>query len=295
LHNRTLWVLLPAGPLALNRETGAPSANPEKIAQVNPKLGGLLPVEWRYYTFTANGLSVKTTDARTWYIHPDTFLASETPPALAAVCIPPPFDGQASSQFLERGLTVGDKWLGVLSEGEAAGLGSTHQFPDMEYQSRRALYAAEVKHPETLGRIAQYSNFRRLTADFVAPGFLAEHRRAGPNAVIYRRDPDSIFVLHMDRLGTNGLLQLARIAGPAGKTVWTAQLPLSVLRSVMPDDQSLLLHGRRYREQKPGDEDTTDPSRTAHGVLVAVDWTTGAIRYHDQGDIEKHPPAVIAP
>ena len=44
---------------------------------------------------------------------------------------------------------------------------------------------------------------------------------------LWRRDPDSVFVLSRDRLGEEGRLQLARVAGPAGKPVWSTALPLS--------------------------------------------------------------------
>jgi len=52
----------------------------------------------------------------------------------------------------------------------------------------------------------------------------------------------------------------------------------------MLHEQSLLLYGRLFREQDPKAPVHTGPMHTAQEMLVAVDWATGAVRYHDQSD-----------
>lgn len=64
--------------------------------------------------------------------------------------------------------------------------------------------------------------------DFLMAGLLAaEAGGYQAQTALWRRDPDSVFVLSRDRLGEEGRLQLARVAGPAGKPVWSTALPLS--------------------------------------------------------------------
>ncbi|HTM48518.1 MAG TPA: PA2928 family protein [Bryobacteraceae bacterium] len=189
-QNRTLWVLLPTGLHAVNLETGDIVARPERLVDINPNLQGLLPVEARYFSFTPDGVAIRAADARVWYIHPDTLRASEAPPVGAWTTIfPAYFTPQASYAFLERGFPLGRKWLGLLNPEEAAIFGRKNAVGDLDYQSRRALYSADIAQQRTFfGPQPRYYNFQRLTEEFLAPGILAEHRPTGSNALVYRRD-----------------------------------------------------------------------------------------------------------
>jgi hypothetical protein len=282
-HGKTLWILLPTGPHALNRDTGDVAAAPARIEEINPNLRGLLPVESRFLTFTAAGLAIKTLDGRTWHIHPETLLASAAATSGSIPAILPSFSTpQATYVFVQRGFALGKKWLGLLNPEEAVKFGRAHTVDDLDFQSRRALYSADITQQQTFfGPQPRYSNFRPLTDEFLAPGILTEVSETGPGALVYRRDPDSIFVLHPDRLGENGRLQLTRVTGPAGKILWTSPLQLSVLQSLMPDEQSLLLYGQQYRPQDPNERVHTDPTLNARQILVSVNWTTGAVTSRD--------------
>lgn len=162
----------------------------------------------------------------------------------------------------------------------------------LDYQSRRAVYAADIsKAPTFFDPQNRYSNFKALTEEFLAPGILSDHRPTGSHAVIYRRDPDSVFVLHYDKLGGDGRLHLARVAGPGGKILWNIPLRLSVLQSLMLDEQSLVLSGVVYKRQDPNARVKTDPMHTANGLLLSVNWATGAVSAFDHGDVDHHPEA----
>jgi hypothetical protein len=85
--------------------------------------------------------------------------------------------------------------------------------------------------------------------------------------------PDSVLVLHRDRLGDAGRFRLTRISGPRGKPVWTVDLPLTALEAVMPGESSLVIYGRRdepplfARDKRPESVDQ----------LVAIDNATGHV------------------
>lgn len=282
-HGPVLWLLLPTGVHAVSRETGEIKATPASLVNTNPSLRGLLPLEPHFFSFTLSGLSFKAADGRTWHLHPETFVATETPPAAVTAGIPPTyFTPLATHAFLERGVSLEKKWLGVLTPEEAAAIPRTNHIPDSEYQSRRSLYAADITPENTFfGPKPRYSNFQSLTQDFLAPGLLAEHRPTGHHAIIYRRNPDSVFLLHRDRLGEDGRLQLTRISGPAGKIVWNTPLPLSVLQSVMPGEERLVLFGRLYQKQDPAAPVHRDPYHEAHDMLLSVDWQSGAMKFFE--------------
>jgi hypothetical protein len=95
------------------------------------------------------------------------------------------------------------------------------------------------------------------------------------NLPILLRDPDSVLVLHRDRIDDAGRLHVARMAGPDGRVLWDAALPLSIVQSVMPGTGPLVLFGRGYVEAR---SDAGDPYHTAHEWLIALDTATGAVR-----------------
>ena len=293
LQNKTLWVLMPTGLHAIDKETGAFAADPESLQRLNPELRGLLPVEPQFYSFSESGLTVKTADAKVWHIHPDTFLVSRAPiPFLGKGIVPPYVTPQATYAFLERGFDIGSKWLGLLNAEEAVTFGKNHAIGGLDYQSRRPLYAADISKVQTFfGPQNRYSNFKALTEEFLGPGILSDHRPTGQHALLYRRDPDSLFVLHSDRLGEDGRLQLTRVAGPSGKVLWNTPLRLSVLQCLMQDEQSLVLFGVVYRRLDPNARVKTDPMHTATALLLSVNWATGAFSAFDHGDVDHHPEA----
>jgi len=126
-----------------------------------------------------------------------------------------------------------------------------------------------------------------MGGDYLDPGLLSVNSQP-----LLLRNPDSVLILHRDRLGEEGRLQIDRVAGPKGRTLWKAALPLSMLQSVMPGDNSLVLAGVLFTPRQ--NNRPRDPMRDAHGTLISIDLQTGAVHAHDQSDTERHPAAVSA-
>lgn len=289
VQSGTAWLLLPTGLHAAELSTGALRATPQRIEELNPVLRGVLPTEGRYYTLSPDGLSIKAADAKVWYLHPDSLLVSERPVGIAAT--PPPYWApDATLSYQERGFTIGKKWLGVLTAAEARSFTQYNSIGGIGEQIARALYVADVGARDTFfGERPTYSNLQPLTQEFLMPGLLAMHQPTGPGQAIYRRDPDSVFVLHPSRIDQARVLQLARVSGPGGKILWNIALPLTVLQSVLPGEESLVLYGRLFT---PGDPNVArDPMHTAQEILVSIDWKTGAVKQHNQSDLKAHPEA----
>jgi hypothetical protein len=292
IQNQTAWLLLPSGLHATNTQTGTLRATPKDIEDKNPQLRTLLPTEGRYYTFTKQaGMTVVAADASTWYIHPDTLQASKTPHQIEAIT-PPYFTPMATYMFQERGYVLGTHWLGMLTAEEASKFDRPRGIAGLDHQTPRALYAGDVTKAETFfGAEDRVGNLKALTQPFLASGLLSLFQGSGPNALVYRRDPDSVFILHKSRIDEEAVIQLARVTGPEGKIMWNVALPLSVLQSVLPGEESLVFYGRLFTKADPNDRLRRDPMHTAREMLVTIDWKTGAHKQHDQSDTKRHPDA----
>jgi hypothetical protein len=125
--------------------------------------------------------------------------------------------------------------------------------------------------PDRWGKRARYSAFAPFekSAEFLQAGLLSDGRSRLP---ILLRDPDSVLVLHRDRIDDEGRLHITRIAGPDGRTVWSAASPLSLVQSVMPGAGPLLLFGRAYVAPN---REMGDPYHDAHEWLIALDLASG--------------------
>jgi hypothetical protein len=224
-----------------------------------------------------------------------------------------------STQFFQqRGLVWPGRWLGVLSDSEATRLVRETAPGGADERRRPAAAMIGVGEPPSTGqgapvryrlwsaRISQVSaappgwpadfpdnwGTRKRYADVAplpeSPEFL-QAGLLGPGSVsqpVVLRDPDGVLVLHRDRLGEEGKLRLTRIAGPGGRPVWLAALPLSVLQSVMPGERSVVLLGIEYAEPPPGASSAEprgarDPFHDAHERLVSVDLATGTVGVYD--------------
>ncbi|MDX2267480.1 MAG: PA2928 family protein [Bryobacter sp.] len=296
VQNQTVWLLLPGGLHAASAQDGRLVATPETIEEKNPNLRGLLSTESRFYRFTAQqGLIIIAADAATWYLHPDHWQAAKQPFALGAgghSYAPAYFTPNSTLSFKGRGYPLGAKWLGVLTEAESKVFNREYGIPGLDDFTPRAVYAGDISQEKTFfGDQARYGNFKQLTQLFLAAGVLVLPQPSGPGALVYRQGPDSIFVLHKSRIDEEAVLQLARVTGPEGKLLWNIALPLSVLQSVLPGEESLVLYGRLFTKADPTNPGPRDPFHTAREMLVAVDWKSGAIREHDQSNIKSHPDA----
>ncbi len=319
-HDGTLW-LQADGLRAVALADGRPLGNADSIEARSPTLRGVMPTEARFVTLADDGLRIMATDARVHRVDPATLVAQPVaaPPVAgsAAVTRPAPWIPSSGTAFATRGLEIPGRWLGVMSaeEGErfrsrvatvtAALAGdrrerayhdATRLAPprdDLGAPVRLRLWGARVAQvsaappgwpsdlPNRWGTRAAYSDVAPLpeSPEFLQGGLLSA--RAAPATPLLLREPDGVLVLHRDRLGETGRLQLTRVAGPGGRPVWDARLPLSLLQAVLPGAAgapALLLVGREYT---PADGTPRDPYRDAHEQVVRVDVATGAVRAFD--------------
>ena len=128
--------------------------------------------------------------------------------------------------------------------------------------------------PDKWGKRPQFSNYQKLPE---GPGFLRAgllHNGDPREQALWYREPDSVLVLHSDKLGQDGRLQLTRVSGPAGKPVWSAALPMDELQAVMPKDNDLLLLGSEPPEATGKKAEEEGPHLKAVRVDVASGKTT---------------------
>ena len=305
----TLWLNID-GPLGVSLDDGRVLADGASIDRKNPSLAGMRVDEHGYVAFGRHGLQVTLNDASQWRIDATDLTAAsrDTPVSHPDRIVGPasyaPF---ASSTFQLRALPIGERWLGVLTDQEAEHLshrpvvpgrkaderpGAMQQFLDANHvppalndplpQPYR-LWGARVKQvsaappewpkefPDDWGTRPQFSDYEVLpeAPAFLRAGLLRSHRDA--RMPLWYRDPDSVLVLHTDKLGEAGRLQLTRVSGPRGAIVWRAPLPFTSLESVMRGDAELLLWGRETTSASTGAVADT----SAHQKLVRLDVASG--------------------
>ena len=281
-------------------------ADASVIEARNPQLKGVLPRQTTHYQFFDQyGLAFTAADARAWLLDGQTLAAASWPnkaiaPKPSAVA-PPRSASSSITVFQKRGLLLPRDWLGVLTEEEAATLNAEAKVPGAEPGERRGALAAYMEYarappdlthdgpkryrlwrakveqvsaaplgwpkelPDKWGKRNRYSNFSPLekSPEFLQAGLLSDGRSTLP---LYLTQPDSVLVLHRDRIDNPGRLHVTRIAGPDGRTVWDAALPLSTVECVMPGRERLVLFGR----------ERGDPRTTASEWLIAIDLASGA-------------------
>lgn len=276
-----IWVLDGRRLAGFSPTDGAPVADAAAIEAVNPALRGLLPSEAQYYHFDTAGLSFWAADGRAWRLAGPglKFVAApEKPQPAPDIGIPARISGGVGTYaFYERGLDIGRRWLGLLDRAEARTFLTNRAIGgiDPTGHPRVRLWSAEIVQRQTFfGPRAEYANFAPLpeSPEFLHAGLLSDNRTDQP---ILLRQPDSVLVLHRDRLGKGGHLRLTRIAGPAGRLVWTADLPIEALEAVLPGEESIVLYGRRDERRNLRRAD--DPNTVSVGQLVAVDLASGRV------------------
>ncbi len=275
----TLWIFLPDGLAAASASNGRLLANSASFEAKNPPLQGVFPKQHSSFTFGANGLHLQAADGRYWSIHPQSF-SVQPPNTPSSTAIAPAYRAISSPRaFLSRGLSIPGRWLGLLDDPEAAQIRNTRaMFPDLERSSRRRLWGARMVN-------GAYTELTPLTAEFLDPGLLGAAR----NKPLLLSNPDSVLLLHQDRLDETRRYQLTRIAGPAGNTVWHTPLPFSIVQSVLPASDSLVLLGVQFTP--PPDNKPRDPLHTAKTLITFLQLGSGAQQTYDLSDVSQNPPA----
>jgi hypothetical protein len=285
-----LWLLDGRQLVGLKLADGTPAFDVAAIEAANPALKGLMPTEDRYYRFDGTGLTFTAADGRLWRLTGDG--AATTPgseqsdsyvarakvnenPAPGVFVPASTAGGNGTSAFYGRGMDIGSRWLGLLHESEVEmfRLGRIGGV-DPERNPRMRLWSARIVQEKTFfGPKPKFVDFAPLpeSPEFLQPALLTPN--SFHDTPIVSLKPDSVFVLHRDRLGADGKLRLSKVAGPAGKELWTAELPVETLEAVMPGERSIVLIGRH--EQEPLLRRPNDTSRDRVPQLVSVDIATG--------------------
>jgi len=292
----TIWLLIKGKLVGISAADGSVIAPAGRVEAENPEIKGLMPVESRYYQFDSRGLYITAADGRGWRIDPGTFkVLPDTGPAVPIEGVfPPEFITPGSSGLhLVRGIDVPDHWLGLLTKEEAKTFEENNDIGGMTPETRRQLWGGKaLKATNFFGDYLDYTELKPLpeSPEFLDAGLLREYRVGQQLPALWVREPDSVFVLHRERLGEAGKLRLARVAGPRGNVVWEAPLPLTLVNSVKMMEKSLLLFGAEYLE---GDPDISDAVRDSPQRLVSVDVKTGAVSMHSHSALETHPAAEV--
>jgi hypothetical protein len=327
----TLWINV-EGPLGVALSDGHIVADGARIDERNPQLPGKRVDEPGYVAFGRHGLQVTLDDASQWRIDAhDLRAASRDTPVSDPARIVAPALRAATSAFQVRALPMADRWLGLLTDKEAAHLshppvvpgrdpderpGAMQQFLERNHvppplhdplpQPYR-LWGARIEQvsaapsdwpkdwPDRWGTRPQFSDYQVLpeSPTFLRAGLLRPHRDG--DIPFWYRDPDSVLVLHADKLGEAGRLHLARISGPRGSTVWRAALPYTALDSVMHREADLVLLGHG-----PAMGASADRSDSAtHQVIVRIDIASGNMLVLDLAveslDLDPVESAIAAP
>lgn len=309
----TLWLFVD-GPVGVSLADGRVVADGARIDARNPAFAGRRVDQPGYVAFGRHGLQLTLDDASQWRIDgEDLSAAPRDTPARVAHAIAPPADfAPTNDNFVLRGMTFGERWLGLLTDDEATLLRNEPTIPGRDPHERPGAlqrFLEENHVPGTLTREAKpyrlwsasvqavsaappdwpkelpnrwstrpaFSNYAVLpdAPVFLTAGLLREHHRI--EQALWYRDPDSVLVLHPDRLGEAGRLQLTRVSGPRGAVAWNAALPYTRLESVMRGERDLVLLG-----SEPGP--SPDPRARAtipHQRIVRLDIASGRIVERD--------------
>ena len=274
-----LWL---RGPelMGIRLSDGAVVADNARIAARNPTLRGLLPLPPPTTFLTEamqplkfeNGLVVTLSDARRVRIDPmsleATLLEAAAPRSAATAPSPRSAVAAAASSgaeslavtrakvvnmgelslrdFLVKSVVVGNSWMGLMDQNDLKAL-----------RERRAYAVSPPRGPPQPQRfyragLQQEKGFLGLDLQLVdpvplpdAPEFLTAGLLVGetPRQALWQREPDSVFALHRDRLGSGGKLQISRVALRSGKVVWQAALPLAQMHAWMPGAQHVVAMG----------------------------------------------------
>jgi hypothetical protein len=314
LDRGTLWIFV-REPLAIAVSDGTILADGARLEAVSPALAGKRVDRDGYVAFGAQGLQLTLSDATQWVVAGDTLRAEPraTAPKSPEGIVVPALAASSTNRFQLRGLPIGDtRWLGVLTDQEAATLqadpvvpgakpgeargvmydflASQHVPGDLTPQPKAyRLWGARIAKvsaaprdwskelPDNWGTRDQFSDYQPLpeAPTFLQAGLLGDDR---VRQAFWFRDPESVMVLHHDKVGGAGRLHLTRVAGPAGRVVWDAALGLADLGSAMYGERVLAFVGTEPNAAyDPGVEGSPETLEK----LTTVDVASGRVTIHD--------------
>lgn len=316
----TVWVYA-RGLHALHRDDGSLQLGPQEIESRFPALRGHLLTERQRYGFDHAGLHLVAGDGRHWRIDGAfaiTPVETEAIPRRDGVFAPGRCPAGCNSGFQARGMELGEHWLGLLNDGEAArlsvdpvqtaeaagtGVGRAHHEAALHTpaalgdpaQGRSRLWRAVIGRvsaappdwpadfPDNWGTRQTFSAFRPLpqAPEFLRPGLLTQGIGTAP---VWLRDPDSVLVLHFSSLAADAPLRLARITGPSGQPAWDIELPIANLHAARHAGSTLMLFGQAGESAKTPDNGNSlfkGPLPNVRGgdsVFAAIALADGSLR-----------------
>lgn len=311
----TVWLLV-REPLGVSLTNGSITADWQRIEAANPMMAGKQVNDDGYVAFGGQGLQVTLSDSTQWVVHANTLQAEprerapKQPPGVLAVANTEVY----TSGLQLRGLTAGPLWLGVLTDEEAKALQADPVIPGRDPNERRgALYdfyeSQHVPQPLTAqpkpyrvwsAKVAKVSNApkdwpkdfpdrwgtRDKLSDYKvlpeAPAFLQAGLLSDGHSefAVWLREPDSVLVLHHDKVGSDGRLHVARVSGPVGRVVWNAPLGLGNAQALLVGPTRDVL-GFIGSEPNPKHDPESEVSREEHQKIVVLDVRTGAVTSFD--------------
>lgn len=309
----TLWSFV-REPIGIAVADGRIVADGARLEATNPALAGKRVDQDGYVAFGAQGLQLTLSDSTQWVVDGATLRAQprkDAPSQRDGIGIPA-YDGSYTYRYQLRGLPFPGRWVGVLTDeeadtlrappvvpgakpGEPRGvmfdfLASQHVPGDLNVQPRPyRLWSAKVAQvsaaprdwpkelPDRWGTRDQFSDYAPLpdAPTFLQAGLLGDGRS---KQAFWFREPDSVLILHHDKVGEAGRLRLTRIAGPAGRVVWDAALPLAELDASTYGERTVVVLGT---EPNPTYDPSSETSREHREKLVAVDVPTGRVTTFD--------------
>jgi hypothetical protein len=172
------------------------------------------------------------------------------------------------SMLIAGGYPTPDRWIGVLTETEAAGSfrpGSSLSaaYPLDRSKEPRRFYTTDIE------RVAGTPRIKRLEA-LDGDGMLnAAFLRTERQGEILRLAGDGFLLLYESKPYRAGTIMAARIDG-AGKLVWTVDTGIGELREILPDPAFPVLIGERPRV----------PDKVSEPILLVLDASSGRLTTH---------------
>ena len=320
VDGNTLWVNV-EGPLGVSLADGRVVADAKRIESKNPNLAGRLVLEPGYVAFGRNGLQLTLDDASQWRINGRNLSAAPRDAAASnpADIVGLADLATSTSRFQMRSLTAGETWLGVLTDAEADELSHLSVIASRDPNERAGalqlflnenhvpkalndplpqpyrLWQAHAKQvsaappdwskelPDKWGTRVEFSDYNVLAESptFLRAGLLRESGLA--KVPLWYQNPDSVLLLHLDKLGLAGRLQVTSVSGPLGKPVWNAPLPMTTLTSVMRGAKNVALWGQgALAGDPPRGEGNPEHQQLVHintesGHSIALDLTAASL------------------
>lgn len=275
-----VWVYGAAGLTGLSAKDGSIVADAARIEAANPQLKGMLPTEARYVHFDGAGLRFRTTDGREWRIDPATLKVreadGETREIAPGIAVPSrDSGGNGTGGFFRRYVRLGDRFLGLMSDEDAKThlAGDTRAFWWSGYGPRMRLWSGRYAGGQRPAAYPRLDDLKPLpdAPYFLSAGMLNAEQADTP---IFLTEPDSVLILHADKLGDGAQLRLTRVSGPAGKVVWTADLHVERISSVILAGDTLVLMAARP------EQGNSDPEPVEVPQLVSVNLKTGKVAWY---------------